>query len=146
MTNNDELLNSLLEKMNEQKKEFEAIESEMTSYMEQSKTLQQKYDEAAIKREQIRGKYTGYYTIYNELKSKQASDKKASENVVDIKTKSKKKVESKESKESKSDSKNQTLTAEEVATLSTITKNQPKDNSNSDIPEYLQSEYNKLEN
>lgn len=137
MKNTDDILNSLLEKMNQQKQEFEEVEKELASYIEQSKVLQQKYDEANTRREQIRGKYTGYYTMYNEIKSENVSkeevenSKENSAQVIETKSKAKKKTENKK----------ETLTEEEKATLTSITNSNIH---NTDVPDYLQGEYNKL--
>lgn len=110
MNGNEEVIKSLEAKMAACQKKFNEVETNIANIIEQSKKLQTDYDQQNIIREQIRGEYTGYVNLLNEIKKitkvDQSNDMPSEEKPV--------KSESNENKD--------TLTADEVAKLKEVTK------------------------
>lgn len=110
MNGNEEVIKSLEAKMAACQKKFNEVETNIANIIEQSKKLQTDYDQQNIIREQIRGEYTGYVNLLNEIKKitkvDQSNDMPSEEKTV--------KSESNENKD--------TLTADEVAKLKEVTK------------------------
>ena len=107
---NEEIIKSLEEKMANCQKKFNEVESNIANIIEQSKQLQTQYDQQSVIREQIRGEYTSYVNLLNEIKSN--IEKEQPKDIVKEKTPVK--IESNENKD--------TLTADEVAKLKEVTK------------------------
>lgn len=107
---NENIVKALEAKMADCQQRFNEVETLIASIIEQSKGLQTKYDEASIKREQIRGEYTGYVNLLNEIK------KNTQEQPNNI-------VEEEKPVKSESNKNKDTLTADEVAKLKEVTKN-----------------------
>ena len=133
MNGNEEVIKHLQEKMNACQQKFNEVETTIANILEQSKQLQAQYDQQNVIREQIRGEYTGYLNLLNEIKQVTKS-----EQVKDISTEEKPvKSESNENKD--------TLTADEVTKLKEITskkKSQIKkiEKKEEELPDYLKPE------
>ena len=110
MGGNAEVIKSLEAKMADCQKRFNEVETNIANIIDQSKKLQNEYDQQSIIREQIRGEYTGYMNLLNEIK------KVTGESQVVIPATEEKPVKT-ENKENKD-----TLTADEVTKLKEITK------------------------
>lgn len=110
MGGNAEVIKSLEAKMADCQKRFNEVETNIANIIDQSKKLQNEYDQQSIIREQIRGEYTGYMNLLTEIK------KVTGENQVVIPATEEKPVKT-ENKENKD-----TLTADEVTKLKEITK------------------------
>ena len=133
MEGNNEVIKSLEAKMADCKQRFNQVEENISNIIEQSKKLQNDYDQQNLIREQIRGEYTGYVNLLNEIKKAiavpQVKDTPNEEKPV--------KTESKENKD--------TLTADEVTKLKEITnkKKTPAkkvEKNEEEIPDFLKPE------
>ena len=71
------------EKLKACQTEFTKIEQLMESLVQQSKDLQKQYDEAVMKREQIRGEYTGYVNLLATLSQNKEENKNLTDSVKD---------------------------------------------------------------
>ena len=130
---NENIIKSLEEKMAKCQKRFNEVETNIANIIEQSKQLQTQYDQQSVIREQIRGEYTSYLNLLNEIKANSNQ-----EQVKDIPEEEKSvKTESKENKD--------TLTADEVTKLKEITnkKKTPAkkvEKKEEELPDYLKPE------
>lgn len=130
---NENIIKSLEEKMAKCQKRFNEVETNIANIIEQSKQLQTQYDQQSVIREQIRGEYTSYLNLLNEIKANSNQ-----EQVKDIPEEEKPvKTESKENKD--------TLTADEVTKLKEITnkKKTPAkkvEKKEEELPDYLKPE------
>ena len=133
MEGNNEVIKSLEAKMADCKQRFNQVEENISNIIEQSKKLQNDYDQQNLIREQIRGEYTGYVNLLNEIKkaiaTPQVKDTPNEEKPV--------KTESKENKD--------TLTADEVTKLKEITnkKKTPTkkvEKKEEELPDFLKPE------
>jgi len=133
MEGNNEVIKSLEAKMADCKQRFNQVEENISNIIEQSKKLQNDYDQQNLIREQIRGEYTGYVNLLNEIKkaiaTPQVKDTPNEEKPV--------KTESKENKD--------TLTADEVTKLKEITnkKKTPAkkvEKKEEELPDFLKPE------
>lgn len=130
---NENIIKSLEEKMTNCQKRFNEVETNIANIIEQSKQLQTQYDQQSVIREQIRGEYTSYLNLLNEIKTSLNS-----EQIKDIPEEEKSgKTESKENKD--------TLTADEVTKLKEITnkKKTPAkkvEKKEEELPDYLKPE------
>ena len=112
----DNIIKAIETKMEICKNKFNENEQIIGKILEQSKELQQQYDNADQRREQLRGEYTGYVNLIKELKA----NNPIPVNVVNS--------ESDKIKENKDDSIEQkaetetSLSVEEVAKVKEITK------------------------
>lgn len=140
MSGNEKIIKSLEEKMSNCQNRFNEVETNIANIIEQSKKLQAEYDQQSIIREQIRGEYTSYLNILNEIKAVSSIDQ-----VKDIGNEEKPvKTENKKDKEG--------LTADEVTKLKEITKKSAEKNPTTkkstkaeikkedDLPDYLKPE------
>ena len=140
MSGNEKIIKSLEEKMANCQNRFNEVETNIANIIEQSKKLQAEYDQQSIIREQIRGEYTSYLNILNEIKAVSNIDQ-----VKDIGNEEKAvKTENKKDKEG--------LTADEVTKLKEITKKSAEKNpitkkstkaeikKEDDLPDYLKPE------
>ena len=133
MEGNNEVIKSLEAKMADCKQRFNQVEENISNIIEQSKKLQNDYDQQNLIREQIRGEYTGYVNLLNEIKKAIATPQ-----VKDIPNEEKPvKTESKENKD--------TLTADEVTKLKEITnkKKTPTkkvEKKEEELPDFLKPE------
>lgn len=136
MNGNEEVIKALEAKMAKCQERFNEIETNIANIIEQSKKLQAEYDQQSITREQIRGEYTGYMNLLNEIKkvttTPQVKDMPKEEKPV--------KNESSENKD--------TLTADEVAKLKEVTKKTAEkkpaakkvEKKEEELPDYLKPE------
>lgn len=130
---NENIIKSLEEKMAKCQKRFNEVETNIANIIEQSKQLQTQYDQQSVIREQIRGEYTSYLNLLNEIKanSNQEQIKDIPEEEKPVKT---------ESKENKD-----TLTADEVTKLKEITNKKKSsakkvEKKEEELPDYLKPE------
>lgn len=133
MESNEEVIKSLEVKMEDCKKRFNQVEENIANIIEQSKKLQTDYDQQNLIREQIRGEYTGYVNLLNEIKKVTTTPqpKVIPEEEKPVKT---------ESKENKD-----TLTADEVTKLKEITSKKKTtakkvEKKEEELPDYLKPE------
>lgn len=133
MESNEEVIKSLEVKMEDCKKRFNQVEENIANIIEQSKKLQADYDQQNLIREQIRGEYTGYVNLLNEIKKviKVPQEKDTPKEEKPVKT---------ESKENKD-----TLTADEVTKLKEITSKKKTtakkaEKKEEELPDYLKPE------
>ena len=130
---NENIIKSLEEKMAKCQKRFNEVESNIANIIEQSKQLQTQYDQQSVIREQIRGEYTSYLNLLNEIK--------ANSNQEQVKDTSKEEKSVKpESNENKD-----TLTADEVTKLKEITSKKKTstkkiEKKEEELPDYLKPE------
>lgn len=130
---NENIIKSLEEKMAKCQKRFNEVETNIANIIEQSKQLQTQYDQQSVIREQIRGEYTSYLNLLNEIKANSNQ-----EQVKDIPEEEKPvKTESKENKD--------TLTADEVTKLKEITNKKKSsakkvEKKEEELPDYLKPE------
>lgn len=130
---NENIIKSLEEKMAKCQKRFNEVETNIANIIEQSKQLQTQYDQQSVIREQIRGEYTSYLNLLNEIKANSNQ-----EQVKDILEEEKPvKTESKENKD--------TLTADEVTKLKEITNKKKSsakkvEKKEEELPDYLKPE------
>lgn len=130
---NENIIKSLEEKMAKCQKRFNEVETNIANIIEQSKQLQTQYDQQSVIREQIRGEYTSYLNLLNEIKANSNQ-----EQVKDIPEEEKPvKTESKENKD--------TLTADEVTKLKEITNKKKTsakkvEKKEEELPDYLKPE------
>lgn len=140
MSGNEEIIKSLEEKMSNCQNRFNEVETNIANIIEQSKKLQAEYDQQSIIREQIRGEYTSYLNLLNEIKAVSNTNQ-----VKDIVNEEKPvKTENKKDKEG--------LTADEVTKLKEITKKSAEkkpttkkstkveSKKEDDLPDYLKPE------
>ena len=150
----EEILKSIQEEMTKKEQEFNLVENEI-------KTLEENYNvrmkQLLDAKEQIRGAYTALYLQLE--KFKKDDEKKEEPYLTDtettireepkkepVKIKTSKKVEKKEEpkKEEPKEKINVGLTPEEIAKINkAVTKPKAIDNNGNEIPDYLQTEYNK---
>ena len=140
MNGNEEIIKSLEEKMSNCQNRFNEVETNIANIIEQSKKLQTEYDKQSIIREQIRGEYTSYLNLLNEIRAVSNTDQ-----VKDIVNEEKPvKTENKKDKDG--------LTADEVTKLKEITKKSAEkkpttkkstkveSKKEDDLPDYLKPE------
>lgn len=130
---NENIIKSLEEKMAKCQKRFNEVETNIANIIEQSKQLQTQYDQQSVIREQIRGEYTSYLNLLNEIRANSNQ-----EQVKDIPEEEKPvKTESNENKD--------TLTADEVTKLKEITNKKKTsakkvEKKEEELPDYLKPE------
>ena len=105
----ENVIKSIEAKMEACKNKFNENEQVIAKILEQSKELQQQYDAADQKREQLRGEYTGYVNLIQELKVNIPVE------VINKKEDEKSEIKNEPKKES-------VLSEEEVAKVKEITK------------------------
>lgn len=64
----NDVLKNLETKLQEVQKKFNDNETKIADIIEQSKQLQSQFDNCATIREQLRGEYTAYFNLINDLK------------------------------------------------------------------------------
>ena len=79
----EDVKSTIEEKLKACQTEFTKIEQLMESLVQQSKDLQKQYDEAVMKREQIRGEYTGYVNLLATLSQNKEENKNSNDSVKD---------------------------------------------------------------
>lgn len=155
MADNVDILKSLQDELVQKENEFNSYTEELRRLEDEMKTIQHNYEtqkqNLTANIERVRGAYT---VVYNQLKKFGAikeepveQPKQEEKSKQEEKPKAPKKTAEKKSEEPKEEKKEKVvagLTKEEIEKINkAVTKPDVKDDKGNEIPEYLQTEYNK---
>lgn len=131
----EKLLEMLKSNMIEIEGKYKEVDAKMQALVDQSKQLQETYNNYAMSKEQLRGEYTAIFNLYTKLTT----------NKDDVKEETQPNPAVSEKKTAKKKNEKQTnseLTAEEISTIKAL-NNKEKEAKKEDIPDYLLDQYKK---
>lgn len=134
----NQLVEMLKSNMREIQNKYKDVDNKMQELVNQSKVLQENYNNYALNKEQLRGEYTALYNLLTKLVAPKSEETTAKED-----SKSTVKSDKKNSKAKVEKSDNNNLTAEEIETIKALNDKKEKTIKQADIPDYLLDEYKK---